>query len=99
MYRSPNSDSPPPRRELSHNRQKNGEHVPRPKNAFIFYRSHLIRSQAIPHSLEPDHRNLSRIAGEMWKKLGDTEREIYVEMARKEKEEHKKKYPNYRYSP
>ncbi|EJT98280.1 hypothetical protein DACRYDRAFT_24732 [Dacryopinax primogenitus] len=97
-YASPLSESPPPRRETI-NRTKDGEHVPRPRNAFIFFRSHLINSGTIPHSLEPDHRNLSRIAGEMWKKLTAKEREPFNKMADDEKAEHKKKYPNYRYAP
>lgn len=50
-------------------------------------------------SLESDHRNVSRIAGERWRNLSDDEKEPFVRMAKEAKARHAVLYPNYKYSP
>lgn len=79
------------------------EKIPRPRNAFILFRQHhhkiLIdewtgKGEEIPHNSK-----ISKILGLKWKSLNDEERIYWEDMARKEKIEHEKKYPHYRYKP
>lgn len=83
----------------SHARKRPANHIPRPRNAFILFRCDFVRDQTIPRSIERDHRNLSRIAGMMWTSMGPEQREPWVAMARKEKQAHADRFPNYRYKP
>jgi hypothetical protein len=82
----------------SHSRKKEEGHIPRPPNAFIVFRSCLWNNEDFK-SLESDHRNVSRIAGERWRNLSDDEKEPFVQMAKEAKAAHAKLYPNYKYSP
>ncbi|KAG2370211.1 hypothetical protein BDR07DRAFT_1370780 [Suillus spraguei] len=82
----------------SHSRKKEEGHIPRPPNAFIVFRSCLWSNENF-RSLESDHRNVSRIAGERWRNLSDDEKEPFVQMAKEAKALHSKMYPNYKYSP
>ncbi|KAG1841320.1 hypothetical protein DFJ58DRAFT_75727 [Suillus subalutaceus] len=82
----------------SHSRKKEEGHIPRPPNAFIVFRSCLWSNEDF-RSLESDHRNVSRIAGERWRNLSDDEKEPFVQMAKEAKALHANMYPNYKYSP
>jgi hypothetical protein len=83
----------------SHARKQPEGHIPRPRNAFILFRCDFVAQKKIPASVEPDHRNISRIVGRVWKAMSDEERLPWVEEAKKERETHKRLYPQYRYSP
>ncbi|KAF7360788.1 putative transcription factor SOX-14 [Mycena venus] len=76
-------------------------HIPRPRNAFICFRSEYVKAQkaasARPGSL--DQTVLSCGAAGAWRALNDEERQPFVVMALREKEEHAIRYPNYRYAP
>lgn len=84
---------------ISHARKTPPDHVKRPRNAFILFRSHTVAENLIPKEVEKDHRNISRIVSHMWKSLDDTERSKWKARALEEKEEHKKLYPDYKYKP
>ncbi|KAF7324257.1 HMG box domain-containing protein [Mycena venus] len=74
---------------------------PRPRNAFICFRSEYVKAQKAA-SAKPGSLNqtvLSRGAGAAWRALSDEEREPFVLMALREKEEHAIRYPNYQYAP
>ena len=90
--------SHPPSKK-SHARKQPEGHIPRPRNAFILFRCDFVSQKKIPASVEPDHRNISRIVGRVWKAMSDEERRPWVEEAKKERETHKRLYPQYRYSP
>jgi hypothetical protein len=90
--------SQPPAKK-SHARKQPEGHIPRPRNAFILFRCDFVAQKKIPASVEPDHRNISRIVGRVWKAMSDEERRPWVEEAKKERETHKRLYPQYRYSP
>ncbi|KAH9051950.1 hypothetical protein EDB87DRAFT_1693317 [Lactarius vividus] len=92
------SGSQPPAKK-SHARKQPEGHIPRPRNAFILFRCDFVAQKKIPASVEPDHRNISRIVGRVWKAMSDEERRPWVEEAKKERETHKRLYPQYRYSP
>ncbi|KAF8068088.1 hypothetical protein FPV67DRAFT_1494829 [Lyophyllum atratum] len=83
----------------SHARKQAPGHVPRPRNPFILFRCDFVRQHKVPKDLERDHRNISRIAGGVWRAMGEGERRPWVEMAEREKGEHRRVYPGYRYSP
>ncbi|KAK0210291.1 hypothetical protein DFS33DRAFT_1270361 [Desarmillaria ectypa] len=70
-------------------------HIPRPRNAFIFFRSHYLRL----HSEEENQNVISCAAGEAWHALSAEEKEPFRELARKEKEHYEEEYPGYSYSP
>lgn len=76
-------------------------HIPRPRNAFICFRSDYVKEQKIasarPGSL--DQTVLSRGAAEVWRGMTEEERSPFLLMALHEKREHALRYPNYRYAP
>jgi hypothetical protein len=101
-YSTPADDIQPaaePQTKKSHSRRQPEGHIPRPRNAFILFRCDFVAQKKIPASVEPDHRNISRIVGRIWKAMSDEDRRPWVEEARKEREKHKRLYPEYRYSP
>ncbi|KAF9020360.1 hypothetical protein BDZ89DRAFT_889497, partial [Hymenopellis radicata] len=75
--------------------------IPRPKNPFIFFRSHYYKhpSEFLGASAQPhkDQNSVSRAAGAIWQTLSDCERAPFVEQARLERERYKREYPDYRY--
>jgi HMG (high mobility group) box len=103
-YSTPTNDmqpapEPEPQTKKSHSRKQPEGHIPRPRNAFILFRCDFVAQKKIPASVEPDHRNISRIVGRIWKAMSDEDRRPWVEEAKKEREAHKRLYPQYRYSP
>lgn len=72
--------------------------VPRPPNAFmIFGKENRKRlSLANPGSTNKD---VSRLLGEQWQSMDESEKEPYRESARQALTDHKNKYPNYQYIP
>lgn len=86
-------------RRQSHSRKKREGHIPRPPNAFMFFRSELWSKEKIKKTVERDHRQISRIAGQVWNEMSDEARKPFIEQALVAKEEHKKKYPDYKFSP
>ena len=91
--------APEPQSKKSHSRKQPEGHIPRPRNAFILFRCDFVAQKKIPASVEPDHRNISRIVGRIWKAMSEEDRRPWVEEAKREREKHKKLYPQYRYSP
>lgn len=86
-----------PRSKKPSSRSKPVDHIPRPRNAFLIYRS--CKQEQIAAGVEADHRIISRIIGHCWNKLPEEEKNTYREMASQEKAEHMRKYPNYRFTP
>lgn len=83
----------------SHNRKRPKDHVPRPPNAFLIYRSHFLRKQLIPRHVETKQQNLSRIIGECWRRLPAEKKEEWHAQARAVEAAHAMKHPNYVYRP
>ncbi|KAF8492254.1 high mobility group box domain-containing protein, partial [Gautieria morchelliformis] len=71
--------------------------IPRPRNAFILFRCLFVSQQAVPASVEKDHRNISRIAGRVWKSMSEDERDPWIKAAELEKTRHEQRWPGYRY--
>ncbi|WFD33049.1 hypothetical protein MSPP1_004106 [Malassezia sp. CBS 17886] len=74
-------------------------HVKRPCNAFILFRSHAVATNLIPKEVERDHRNISRIISHMWRSLSPGERKTWEERAEVEKARHRLQHPDYKYRP
>lgn len=83
----------------SHSRKKKEGHIPRPPNAFMIFRSWLWKNDREQLGGMRDHRKISITAGVLWKSLSKQQQQPYRDEAAVKKLEHKKKYPDYRYSP
>ncbi|KAF5377219.1 hypothetical protein D9615_006392 [Tricholomella constricta] len=80
-------------------RLRSGNRVPRPRNAFMIFRSEFWADSKISKSVERDHRHISRIIGHCWNQLPEEEKDVWRRKAEEEKIEHAKRYPGYRFSP
>ncbi|TCD66770.1 hypothetical protein EIP91_000961 [Steccherinum ochraceum] len=88
-------ESPSPQLQSSDNQAR----IKRPPNAFLCYRSHFWATIKDREGVERDHRNISRLAGQSWKRLSPAERLPFRLQAEECKREHAKLYPNYKYAP
>ncbi|KAK7014625.1 HMG box domain-containing protein, partial [Favolaschia claudopus] len=75
------------------------QHIPRPPNAFILFRSCFVRAGAVPADVEPSHSSLSSIAGLIWAKLPAPEKELWHRKAKEEREKHRERFPGYAFRP
>ncbi|KAG2139052.1 hypothetical protein DEU56DRAFT_886723 [Suillus clintonianus] len=99
---APSSD-----RRAQRNRSRDPSWIPRPRNAFIIFRCEYSRkhSQAAQEGDEesdvpnPTAKTLSKRAAEAWKQLSASEKDSYKVLADKEREEHARLYPHYRFRP
>ncbi|KAG2040268.1 hypothetical protein BDR03DRAFT_915916 [Suillus americanus] len=99
---APSSD-----RRAQRNRSRDPSWIPRPRNAFIIFRCEYSRkhSQAAQDSDEeseapnPTAKTLSKRAAESWKQLSASDKDTYKVLADKEREEHARLYPHYRFRP
>ena len=99
---APSSD-----RRAQRNRSRDPSWIPRPRNAFIIFRCEYSRehSQAAQDGDEasgvqnPTAKTLSKRAAEAWKQLPSSDKERYKGLAEKEREEHARLYPHYRFRP
>ncbi|KAJ6610461.1 hypothetical protein B0H10DRAFT_1953819 [Mycena sp. CBHHK59/15] len=92
-------DGPTPPRRSVHTRKKSDNHIPRPPNAFILFRSSFIKSQRVSTEVETNHSTLSKIIGMTWKNLPDEERQIWRHKAMDAVAEHKRNFPTYAFRP
>ncbi|KAJ7074626.1 hypothetical protein C8F01DRAFT_1101214 [Mycena amicta] len=79
-------------------------HIPRPRNAFILFRSDYARKQQLLAStsagVERENQNdLSRSVGRVWRAMTDAERAPWHALAEEEKKRHAAQYPGYKYAP
>lgn len=94
----PSDDGLPPRRQ-THTKKKPENHIPRPPNAFILFRSSFIKSQHVSTEVETNHSTLSKIIGLTWQNLPQEERQLWHSKAKEALEEHKRKFPKYAFRP
>ncbi|KAI0065932.1 hypothetical protein BV25DRAFT_1789169, partial [Artomyces pyxidatus] len=73
--------------------------IPRPPNAFMLFRSHMLNSKQIPKDVERRQQHLSRVAGECWNMLPPEEKKKWQAEAARVLAEHKAKYPSYKFTP
>ncbi|KAK7061668.1 repressor ROX1 [Favolaschia claudopus] len=70
--------------------------IPRPPNAFILYRSDLLRNCTMP---ERRQQTLSRVAGECWNLLSLEEKNKWKVLAQQRATEHQLIHPDYHFKP
>lgn len=96
---------PPARTEperRSHSRRQKPGHVPRPKNAFMCYRSWFYENKSLPPTPDGKKLNqqvLSKQVAITWNSMSPEEQAPFHEMAKQEKKAHELKHPLYSYSP
>lgn len=93
----PSCDLPP--RKVTHSRKKPDDHIPRPPNAFILFRSSFVKSDHVSTAVESNHSTLSKIIGYTWGMLPPAEKQIWFDKAKAMLDEHKAKYPGYSFRP
>lgn len=98
MFPTPEDSASAPKRQ-PHSKKKPSNHIPRPPNAFILFRSAFVKDQHVSTAVETNHSTLSKIIGMYWQKLSEDERQIWHEKAKFELEEHKRKFPKYSFKP
>jgi HMG (high mobility group) box len=86
-------------RRSGYSRKKPINHIPRPPNAFILFRSSFIKSRHVSSEVETNHSTLSKIIGLTWKNLPSEERQIWHDRAKVALDEHKRKFPSYAFKP
>ena len=99
MFPPPDSEAGPVARRQTHSKKKPENHIPRPPNAFILFRSSFIKSQHVSTEVETNHSTLSKIIGLTWQSLPDEERQIWHTKAKEALDEHKRKFPKYAFRP
>ena len=85
-------------RESGNKKGSKEAHVKRPMNAFMVW-SQIERKKMA--EVYPDMHNaeISRRLGRRWKLLTESERRPYIQRSEKLREEHMRKYPDYKYRP
>ncbi|KAF5356157.1 hypothetical protein D9756_003981 [Leucocoprinus leucothites] len=73
--------------------------IPRPRNAFMLFRSAFHREKRLAKTIEKDHRHISRIIGLCWAELPEAEKDVWRQKAELEKQQHALAYPEYRFKP
>ncbi|KAI0824748.1 hypothetical protein BC628DRAFT_1419855 [Trametes gibbosa] len=73
--------------------------IPRPPNAFMLYRSHLLQTRQIPPGVEHRQQNISRVAGESWNMLQPEQKKVWHDKAKEVLNAHMAKHPDYKFSP
>ena len=94
----PPEETAAPRRQ-PHSKKKPENHIPRPPNAFILFRSSFIKSQHVSTEVETNHSTLSKIIGITWQSLPEEERQVWHTKAKEALDEHKRKFPKYAFRP
>lgn len=103
----PHASAPSSDRRAQRNRNRDPSWIPRPRNAFIIFRCEYSRehsqgaqdAQSDDGASNPTVKTLSKRAADAWKLLPAPERERYKVLADKEREEHARLYPHYRFRP
>ena len=91
------SDKPhsSPARSRSASR-RDPSYVPRPRNAFMLFRIEFnARKQR--HQGNLTQKDVSHLAGACWRELPESRKQVYRDMASKERDIHMAKHPSYTY--
>ncbi|KAH6903203.1 hypothetical protein BKA70DRAFT_1433715 [Coprinopsis sp. MPI-PUGE-AT-0042] len=83
----------------THGRKKPDNHIPRPPNAFILFRSSFIKNRHVSTGVETNHSTLSKIIGLTWQNLPNDERDVWHRKAKLAEEQHRRRFPEYAFRP
>ncbi|KAI0313756.1 hypothetical protein OF83DRAFT_1086119 [Amylostereum chailletii] len=95
----PSATDAPSSRRPGHGKKKAENHIPRPPNAFILFRSSFIKSQHVSTEVETNHSTLSKIIGLTWQNMPPQERQFWHGKAKAAQAEHKARWPDYAFRP
>jgi hypothetical protein len=87
------------RRSSTHVRARDKEHVARPPNAFMVYRSYVWHTKQLEDNDEKNLSSVSRLAGRSWQTMSDQARHPFRQVADIAKREHAARNPDYKYAP
>ncbi|RKP04985.1 high mobility group box domain-containing protein, partial [Thamnocephalis sphaerospora] len=74
-------------------------HVRRPPNCFIVYRMAMREKVLKEIGSQCNNTEVSKVVARWWKNEPEDVREQYREKAKQLSEEHKRRYPDYKYQP
>ncbi|CAO3674083.1 hypothetical protein G6F70_001775 [Rhizopus microsporus] len=79
-------------------RKRDPNHIPRPMNSFLSYRTEM---QAVirKHCPLANHREISKVVAKWWHEASDEEKQVFRNKAEIAKDEHTKMYPDYKFNP
>ena len=83
----------------SRSRGRDKEHVARPPNAFMVYRSYVWHTKQLENKDEKNLSCVSRLAGRSWRILSEQARTPFKQVAAIAKREHAERNPDYKYAP
>ncbi|KLO08422.1 hypothetical protein SCHPADRAFT_835366, partial [Schizopora paradoxa] len=84
----------------SSNNARPSSYIPRPPNAFILFRASFVRAHSANSANNSiGSTSLSKLAGQAWRALPASEREVWERKALAAQAEHRKKYPDWRFRP
>ena len=83
----------------SRGRGRDKEHVARPPNAFMVYRSYVWFTKQLEDNDEKNLSCVSRLAGRSWMDLNEQARAPFKQVADIAKREHAERNPDYKYAP
>ncbi|KAH9982132.1 high mobility group box domain-containing protein, partial [Lactifluus volemus] len=75
------------------------EHVSRPPNAFMVYRSYVWFTKQLDDNDEKNLSCVSKLAADSWKDMNDQARAPFHSVAALAKRKHAELYPDYKYAP
>ena len=87
------------RRSSTHVRARDKEHVARPPNAFMVYRSYVWYTKQLEDNDEKNLSCVSRLAGRSWQIMNEQARYPFRQVADIAKREHAARNPDYKYAP
>ncbi|KAF9471775.1 HMG-box, partial [Pholiota conissans] len=73
------------------------DYIPRPRNAYIMFRSYYIQTNCGSGKKKQD--DISKVASNVWNNMTEEEKQPFIQAAFEEKIQHKLKYPDYKYKP
>ncbi|CAO3702611.1 unnamed protein product [Rhizopus stolonifer] len=78
--------------------ETNDDSIPRPLNCFLLYRIQK-QKEIVAKCPGANHRDISKIIAKWWKEATEEDKKPFREQARIAKQEHYKRYPDYKYAP